>query len=559
MLLKSKSFEKKVLALLFLVICSQFNLLVVFVNFDIESLSQRARVAIQRQDWAAVQEAATAILKQQPNNAEGLFLAGKVERAANRPANALQYFKSALANDVTRYDAAVELANQYSIARQNGAAAELLDKYKHQLTNSSFYSDLAGTIYTEIGLPEAAYPLFKQAVSIQPKVDLFQANLASCSVYVGKISEAKSIYTDLLNRFPAHQRNHFQLSRLEKAKDETHIKQMLTVLGASNKSPDKNIFMYYALGKEYEDLGNWQKAFEFYKKGGDAVTSVANYNCDEDIEIIDTIIDYCNKSWLQNNSELNKTEVVSTDTSQPIFIVGLPRTGTTLCERIISNHSMVETLGETLFFQMALRKESQIQSVQPMNKAMLQALVNVEPAKIAESYRSAVQYRLTDHPFFIDKLPFNILYLGFFAKAFPKAKIVYLHRNPMDACFAMYKQVFTWAYKFSYSLDDLGKYYIAYNRLIEHWKATIGERLVQVNYEDLVADTDNQTRSLLGRMELPFEQACIDFDSNKAPSTTASSVQVRAKAHKNSVEKWRKFEEQLAPLSARLSAAGISL
>lgn len=523
------------------------------VNVNIEQLSQIARLAIQQQDWARVSESATAILKQQPNNPEGLFLAGVVERVANRPVNALQYFKAALEQDDSRYDAAIELANQYSVARRNGEAAELLSRYKDKLSNSSVYSDLAGTIYTDIGMAEEAYPLFQQAVNLQPQVDLFQANLASCGVFLGKISEAKAIYTRLLKRFPNHQRNHYQLARLEKAQDETHLQQMLKVLEQTNNPPDRNIFIYFAIAKEYEDLGRWSEAFEYYKKGGDAVCSVARYDVKEDIELIDTIIRCCNKEWL------NEPVTAAENSSEPVFVVGLPRTGTTLCERIISSHSEVETLGETLFFQMILRRESGVQSTQPISREMIEALLDKEPAAIAKGYMEQVAYRLHDKAYFIDKLPFNILYLGFFAKAFPKGKIVYLHRNPMDACFAMYKQIFTWAYKFSYSLEDLAQYYVAFERLVTHWKAVLGDRIVEVKYEDLVDDTEQQTRQLLSSLDMPFEQACLDFDQNRAPSATASSVQIREKAHKNSVDKWRRFEQQLAPLKARLESAGINV
>lgn len=523
------------------------------MNINIEQLSQVARLAIQRKDWGTVSQSASAILEYSAHNAEGLFLSGMVEKAANRPRMALEYFKAAIEQDPSRYDAAIELANQYSIARRNGEAAALLASYIDKLSGSSVYSDLAGTIYTDIGMAKEAYPLFQQAVRLQPKVDLFQANLASCGVFLGKIEEAKTIYTQLLERFPLHQRNHYQLARLQKAKDERHLQQMLSVLQNSNNPPDRNIFIYYAIAKEYEDLGRWQDAFDYYKKGGDAVCSVANYNCDEDIALIDAIIENCTKEWLQAPVEVNENQ------SEPLFIVGLPRTGTTLCERIISSHSQVETLGETLFFQMILRRESGVESTQPMTTEMIKALVKKDPAAIASGYLEQVAYRLHDKAYFIDKLPFNILYLGFFAKAFPKGRIIYLHRNPMDACFAMYKQVFTWAYKFSYSLENLGKYYVAFDRLMSHWKDMLGDRIVQVNYEDLVDDTEAQTRAMLSKLGISFEQACLDFDQNDAPSATASSVQIREKAHKNSIDKWRRFENELAPLEDYLKKAGIKL
>ncbi len=522
------------------------------MNQNIDTLSQVARLAVQKNDWKTVSESAQAILMQNPESAEGLFLAGKVERVANRPINAIQCFERALNIDSSRYDAAVELANQYSIARRNGDAEILLDKYSSYLVPSSVYSDLAGTIYTDIGLAEKAYPLFEQAVKLQPKVDLFQANLASCAVFLGKIEEAKAIYLNLLNRFPNHQRNHYQLARLEKATDDVHITQMKQVVASTQNTADKNIFIYYAIAKELEDLGQWKDAFEYYKKAGDAVCSVAKYNCDEDITLIDTIINTCSQKWIQNNNG-------SSNNQEPIFIVGLPRTGTTLCERIISSHSSVVTLGETLFMQMVLRRESGVQSVQAMTPEMIEALVAKDPDSIAKGYLEQINYRLGDEPYFIDKLPFNVLFLGFIAKAYPNAKIIYLNRNPMDACFSMYKQVFTWAYKFSYSLEDLGKYYVAFDRLITHWKNVMGDRLIEVKYENIVDNTEEEIRELLDKLGLPFEQACLDFNENAAPSATASSVQIREKAHNKSVNKWLKFEEELKPLREYLQANGIDV
>jgi hypothetical protein len=149
------------------------------------------------------------------------------------------------------------------------------------------------------------------------------------------------------------------------------------------------------------------------------------------------------------------------------------------------------------------------------------------------------------------------LYLGFIAKAWPDKPIVLLKRNPMDACFSMFKQVFTWAYKFSYSLETLGQYYVAYDRLCQHWRELLGDRLVELQYEELVSDQEVQTRRLLDRLGLEFEDACLSFEKNAAPSATASSVQVRQKVHTDSVGRWKRYENQLEPLRKHLDAAGI--
>ncbi|MGB5492527.1 MAG: sulfotransferase, partial [Woeseiaceae bacterium] len=296
----------------------------------------------------------------------------------------------------------------------------------------------------------------------------------------------------------------------------------------------------------------WDKAFEYYERGGDAVCSISQYSVDDDIAIIDRVIELCDASWLESDVPKSNSD------KMPLFIVGLPRTGTTLTERIIASHSKVQSVGETEFIQMVLRRESKVESVEKMNPAILEAVANVDAAVIRGGYLDAIAYRLKAEPIFIDKLPFNVLYLGFIAKAWPDQSIVLMKRNPMDACFSMFKQVFTWAYKYSYNLDTLAKYYIAYDRLLQHWRELLGDRLVEVQYEELVSDQEAQTRRLLDGLGLEFEEACLSFEKNAAPSTTASSVQVRQKVHTGSVERWKRYEQQLEPLRRQLEAAGIA-
>ncbi len=521
------------------------------MNTEIENLCLAGRQALSQQDWSTVQICANGILSRDAQNAEGYFLLGIAEKAAEHPRKSIAAFEAVLARDGDRYDAAIELAGQYSIGRRNGEVLALLEKYQGMLDNSPRYLDLAGTLYTEIGMPERAWPLYTKACELQPEISLFQANLATCSVFVGEIDAARRAYEVLLKQNPQHQRNHYHLSRLEKAKDTVHIEQMERVLKDTNLPPDRNIFLYYAIGKEYEDLGEWNKAFAYYKRGGDAAYAIANYSSADDVAIVDAVIEHCDAEWMSARA----TQVQADKT--PIFIVGLPRTGTTLTERIIASHSTVKSIGETEFIQMLLRRESKVSSQEMMTPAMIAAVANIDVSVIRDRYIEQVRYRLGDEPYFIDKLPFNILYLGFIARAWPDQPIVLLNRSPMDACFSMYKQVFTWAYKFSYNLDTLADYYIAYDRLRQHWRDVLGDQLVEVNYEDLVTDQEGQTRRLLDRLGLEFEQACLEFDKNSAPSTTASSVQVRQKVHTDSVARWRRYEEQLEPLRLRLEAAGI--
>jgi len=521
---------------------------------QVSKLSHQARRSVEQRDWNKVSIFAARILQLDNNNAEGQFLQGLAFKISNEPVKASVAFERSLAVDPRRYDSAIELANQYSVMRRNKEAAELLDRYIDQLDNSPLYLDLAGSVYSDIGLPEKALPLYKKATELQPAVDLFQANLATCSVFMGEIPTAERIYKNLLQKNPAHRRNHYQLSRLTRVKDETHLEQMKQLAAASENQPAANIFLYYAMAKELEDLGQWDESFRYYKLAGDTVTSIAKYNIDEDLEIIDTIIDTCSSEWLADtNTRLEPAA------KNPIFIVGLPRTGTTLTERIISSHSNVESIGETLFVQMLLRQLSGVQSVENMNSEMIRALKGRDISTLGQQYLDAVGYRLHQQTNFVDKFPMNFLYLGFIAKALPNAKFVHLQRNPLDACFAMYKQIFTWAYKFSYSLENLGTYYVAYQKLLAHWRTVLGDRFIEVGYEDLVSEPEQQTRQLLEQLGLEFEPECLDFANNPAPSTTASSVQVRAKVHTGSINKWQRYEKHLVPLKQKLLDSGISL
>lgn len=526
------------------------------MNMPVEQISLIARGAAQKKDWATVHGAALEILRQDDQSAEGHFLMGLIEKAAQHPAKAVESFRRSLAIDDNRHDSAIELADQLILSRRSKEAVALIDKYVDKLSNSPRYLDMAGTVLSSIGLHHRAWPLYLKANELQPDIELFQANLAACAVVVGEIEEADKAYRRLLEKRPDHQRNHYQLARLQNAKDEEHVQQMLDIVENNGLSADRNIYLYYAIAKEYEDLGKWAQSFDFYKTAGDAVKSVANYDVATDVSLIDTIIETCNADWLAEGPSNKPTEVAG---RTPCFVLGLPRTGTTLTERIISSHSQVQTIGETLLVEFAIRKISGVATTDRMNAEIVRAAAKADIYAVANEYLDLVEYALGEEPIFIDKLPYNYLFIGFIAKAYPDAKIVHLNRHPLDACFAMYKQVFTWAFKFSYTLDNLADFYIAYARLMDHWRETLGDRIIDVHYEELVSDTEGQTRALLDRLDLDFEDACLHFEKNKAASATASSVQIREKAHTKSIDKWKRFEEQLQPLADRLREAGIEV
>ena len=485
-----------------------------------------------------------------PDNPEGPFLLGLAQKAAGRARAAADYFRAALVLDKSRYDAAIELAWQCVLLNRFAEADDLLERFEPRLGNSPVYLDLAGQAYTRLGRYESAWALFEKALALQPNVEPIEVNKAACAVYLGKTDEAQAIYRKLLRKHPSHQRFHYELSQLARAKDDRHVKQMLSVLRKADADPARNIFLYYALGKELEDLGRWDQSFEYYRKGGDAARSTMDYDVSADVATIDRIVEVCSAEWLAG------PPAGEVDDRTPIFVVGLPRTGTTLTERILSSHSQVESIGETQVLHMLLRRASGIESSGELTPDVIDAAARTPMRDIAKGYMDAVRYRLGDAPYFIDKLPENVLHLGFIARAWPQARLVHLRRHPMDACFAMYKQSY---FRFAYNLDDLADYYLAYDRLSAHWRKVLGGRVIELEYERLVAEPETETRGLLEALGLDFEAACLDFDRNVAPVATASSVQVREKAHTRSVGKWKRFERHLEPLRQRLEAGGVTL
>jgi len=510
------------------------------------TLSQSARAALAKKDYSAVERLSDAILNLNANSDEGLFLAGKSALHNRNIQKAEICLTKAFQLNPTRHDAAVELANMYSRFRRNGEAFRLIEAATPHMQHSPKYLDLAGTILVEIGMPEKAWPLYLRANELQSNAPILKANLANCGVFVGEFEIAKQNFEELIAINPGHRQNHFHYAKLVKAENTDHIEVMLGQLEDKSVPENRNIPLYFAIGKEYEDLGEYEKAFESYKTGNEIGSKFLNYQPSDDLELIDFIIENCTAEWLAEPMDQSLPSALSS----PVFIVGMPRTGTTLVERILSNHSFVSTLGETLFVpnsaaylaSQALGRQTPIYTPDAY-KAFMENCHD-----LPDEYTNHLSYRMGAEPFFIEKLPLNYLFLAPLAKVWLDAKFVVLKRDLMDTGFSIFKQVFTWAYKFSYNLEHIGNYLVAYQRLITHWKSVLGDRLVEIEYEALTQNPEAEIRALLGAMEIPFEPACVDFESNTGASTTASMVQVRSGMSTASVGRWKSYEDQLAPL-----------
>lgn len=509
----------------------------------VTSLLNTAKLELSQGRWEKIGAIAKELVVDYPKAIDGHYLMGKVAQRENRLNDAAIHLSNALSIDSSRYDIAIDLAECHVQILENDKALELINQYSDTIANSPRHLTNAGSCLVNMGLTEKAVPLYERALQLQPDITLFKSNLANAMEFMGDFERATKLYKELIEQNPHHRYNHYQISRLKTAKNHDHIKNMLATLENDPKPAHENIFAYYALGKEYEDLGEWDNAFKYYNLAGNAAKSTSNYNTAQDTQLLMIVVNTYDEAWF-NRTKANTTSYSPT----PIFILGLPRTGSTLLERILSSHSKLQSIGETQFLPQTLKYCTDQPVSNQISPELLSNTSQIDPKVIADEYLSRVNYLLDGSQHFIEKLPYNSLFVGLITKAFPDSKILVVDRDPIDTCFSIYKQVFTWAYKFSYDLETLANYFIEHQKMMQHWIDQTANQIYVCKYETLVSDPESEVKNILSKLDLEFEANCLNFNESQRASMTASSVQVRQKIHTNNIRKWQQFRNHLAPL-----------
>ena len=401
--------------------------------------------------------------------------------------------------------------------------------------------------YTQAGRHEAAARYYRQAVALTPHDPQALYNLASAQIALGEMDEADQLLSRVIELNPQDYDAYYNRSTLRTQTSESnHVTELSTALATEVKHRGGDVPIFYALAKELEDLQEYGRAFEYLKRGSDKRRQGLSYLVEDDVATM---------AALENTFQPDLFESPqSTCDAAPIFIVGLPRSGTTLVDRILSSHSAVESLGEVNDFVMSLMT---LLGGTGSKWDLIQKSAHIDFNALGNAYTKSTQGYGHKAVHLIDKTPVNFLYLGLIALALPQAKIIHLRRHPMDSCYAMYKTLFRMAYPFSYDLNDLGHYYIAYDKLMKHWRRVLPERIFDVAYEDLVQNQEEISRQLVAACDLGWEEACLAFHENRSAAATASAAQVRQPIYKTSVQKWRHYEVELKPLQKILVDGGV--
>jgi len=494
-------------------------------------------LATGRLDAAA--DACREILTRDPKCVPAHFLVGLIGVKRNDPKTAISAFGSVTRLQNDHVAAWAQLAHVLLQAGQSEPAEQALARALSIGSADPVVQDQLGRVLAAMDDRDAAEAWHRRAVDARPATAAFQINRASNLIALGRDAEATSALEAALEADPDNPQAHWMLANVRVALSTHHVGQMEGLRGKHADRPESLAFIEYAIGKEYEDLERWSDAFAAFARGAAAKRKTVDYAESADAAAFDAIMRTFTPQWCAATSD-------GCADASPIFVVGLPRTGTTLVERIISSHSRVHSAGEVQQFPVAVRRMAGV-AARRHSAAVFEAAANVDTEALGKLYLSSTARQRGKLPRFVDKLPLNYLYVALIAKALPNARIVHVTRNPIDSCFANYKQLFADAYFHSYDQREMARYYVRYRRLMQHWRDVLPGRFIDVGYEDVTADVEREARRIVAYLSLPWEDACVAFHRNSAAVGTASAIQVRERVYRRSVDRWRRYETQLQP------------
>tara|TARA_B110000438_G_scaffold303624_1_gene366048 strand:+ start:513 stop:2510 length:1998 start_codon:yes stop_codon:yes gene_type:complete len=420
-----------------------------------------------------------------------------------------------------------------------------------QPDNLSFKIAKASAL-TGLGEIEQAISLFEQVVAENDQVPGFHLQLGHALKTKGEIEKAISSYQKAYQLSPSYGDAFWSLANTKTYRfSDSEIAQMQTQQNNEDLALLDSIQLHFATGKAFEDRKDYDQAFKSYQKGNELQHEHNGFDITKFEQQVAEQIKYCTPELFKNRGNLGL------NVPDPIFILGLPRAGSTLLEQILASHSQVDgtmELHNILGLASRLRGRSKSQNDEEAQYPKNLAEINPDYFKrFGQQFIDETQVYREKAPLFIDKMPNNFIHIGLIRLILPNAKIIDARRSPMACCFSGFKQLFAEGQDFSYNLEDIGRYYQAYLKIMAHWDAALPGHVLTVNHEDVVDDLETQVRRMLDFVGLEFEQSCVDFHKTKRNIKTPSSEQVRQPIYKSATEQWRYFEPYLGPLKKVLN------
>ena len=550
------------------------NLLKTFINkfADLGALKHLSNLLV-RQDKS---DEADELIKTffEKNEDYGLLYKGVRHLNASRYRKAEDAFKKVLIEDENNIDA---LRFMGILAFKSGnhdiAEAMLTKALKLDPTYTLVWANLA-QVFSVTAQLNKAKKSFKNILNMEPKNGLIWAEYGTVLTKLANYKEGRDAYLKALEFKPDSPRVHLSLGHVYKTMgeidnsvnsykntiiqnnhsgeaywslanlktysfSENEINKMEETL-KEDMSDIERSQMHFALGKAYEVKKDFDNSFKNYYEGNKVKKGLIKYSSDDTTENTKRILNFFNQENIQN---LSKS---SSNNKDPIFVLGMPRSGSTLVDQIISSHSKVDGTQELPnIIKIAAELNNDSQNTYP---EVLKELNDTKISDLGKNYITETAWARENAPFFVDKMPNNFIHIGLIKTILPNAKIIDTRRDPMDTCFSCFKQFFARGQLFTYSLEDLGKYYTDYIRAMNHWHNIYGKDIFTVHYDNVVNETEETIRELIDYCNLPFEQECLEFYNSSRPVKTPSAEQVRQPIYKSGLNYWKNYDKHLLPL-----------
>jgi tetratricopeptide (TPR) repeat protein len=414
------------------------------------------------------------------------------------------------------------------------------------------YLTLTANAEVGLGQSEKALEIYAEMLRLQPASWDVPLWMGHAQKTIGQVPEAIGSYRAAAAARPDFGDAYWSLANLKTYRfTDDEIARMRGEEAAPATVPVDRFHLCFALGKALEDRGEFEESWTFYRRGNALKRAESKYvpEITEDNTAAQTRV--CTRSFFAGRAGWGDPR------PDPIFVVGLPRAGSTLIEQILASHSQVEGTLELSDVQRAVLdiQGQGPRSERPRYPDALAELSAEAFADMGARYLADTRAYRTDRPFFIDKMPNNFRHIGLIHLMLPNARIIDARRDPMSCCFSNLKQLYAQGQEFTYSVEDIARYYRTYLDLMRHWDEALPGRVLRVQHEDVIADLEGSVRRILDHCGLPFEEACVNFHENRRAVRTPSSEQVRRPIFRDGLDQWRNYEPWLEPLRAALGDA----
>ncbi|HSC46915.1 MAG TPA: sulfotransferase, partial [Gammaproteobacteria bacterium] len=453
----------------------------------------------------------------------------------------------ACSSDPSRVNYALDLAKLLADQFRVSDALELLRKTEALHPSDALPIMQLGTILVDIGQEEAALAAYDRAATLEHNSAGVQFNRAICLQALGRLEEACLAFEHALRLDPTLDgySQYVQIRKFPRDNPEANAPflELLEQRARQSMPLSTRIDSTFALAKAYDSLGNLDKSFEYLQSANKLKRSVLTYTSSDTERDVDMIKRLFNKEFIERFKDKVALE------HAPVFVLGMPRSGTTLTEQILAAHSKINPGNELTYFASMGAEFNKVWGKRTAAGKDTQADLLRDLRRLGETYIERTARLQLPGKRFTDKMPGNFMHIGLIYLLFPNASVIHCHRHPADTCLSCYERLFSKGLVFSYDLHDLGVYYGLYRSTMQHWRDVLPKNFVlDVKYEQMVGDPENQIRRLLDFCKLDFEEGCLDFHNVKRSVTTASSLQVRKPMYKSSLNRWKKYGDRLKPL-----------